>query len=324
MKKVFLALLLVLAAASPVLAQQGNMVARIFPGAPTGTCGALQFAVNAANGDFYDCASAAWVKVSGGGGGGTPAGATGSLQFNGGAGAFGTVTPGTIVTGNANCDGDGNACQLFTTNPVGVFEYFIGGKNLSAPVGNFFNCSNENDGGVFCIATNGTSFGNMSFGPGSDTSISSTDAAGINSTGVNDNPDNKMISVGRLTFDSNYVPTVGNAAFCVLSGCGASGGWGTTAAVTGGAGSDNNFEFIVTTGGAGIAANPTAIFTFAGGDFDTGSSSTVPYVCSQEGGNDIFADITRAVGQTSVTLTWHGTPTTAKTYQIDCNGIPRN
>jgi hypothetical protein len=70
MKKVFLALLLLLAAASAVPAQQGNTVMRVFPaGAPSGTCGTLMLAVNGTNGDLYDCISAVWTKIGSAGSG---------------------------------------------------------------------------------------------------------------------------------------------------------------------------------------------------------------------------------------------------------------
>lgn len=67
MKKL-LAILLLLSGAA--FGQLGNLTLKHFPGAPTGSCGRNQVAVNDTNGNFYSCdtATGAWVAVTGAGG----------------------------------------------------------------------------------------------------------------------------------------------------------------------------------------------------------------------------------------------------------------
>lgn len=72
--------------------QGGNMLMLKFPGAPSGTCAFLMQAINGSNGNLYYCPAGSWVLVTGGGGGGTPGGATNSVQYNAGGGTFGGIT----------------------------------------------------------------------------------------------------------------------------------------------------------------------------------------------------------------------------------------
>lgn len=98
-------------------------------------------------------------------------------------------------------------------------------------------------------------------------------------------------------------------------------GWGSTASptLTVTTSRDQAWVLTITTGGAGIAANPTLQITF-----HDGSWNNVP-VCraTQTGGNDITSNMSvTARSATSYTWQWTGTPTTAKTYEItaDCWG----
>lgn len=64
-------------------AQGGNALVIAFPGVPSGSCGTFKFALNTANGDFYDCLSGSWNKVNGGGGSAAPTG-TGFIHVTSG------------------------------------------------------------------------------------------------------------------------------------------------------------------------------------------------------------------------------------------------
>jgi hypothetical protein len=68
MKRLLLTLTL-LTLATGAHAQLGNAVVIPFVGVPSGSCSVIMFAINTSNGDFYDCNSGSWLKVSGGGGG---------------------------------------------------------------------------------------------------------------------------------------------------------------------------------------------------------------------------------------------------------------
>jgi hypothetical protein len=120
MKRAVYLLALILALATSTLAQQGNAVIIRFPGAPTGSCSPITFAVNNTNGDFYDCVAGVWTKVgsiSGGGfnpaspgpiGGTTPA-----------AGTFTSVTDTGLSASLSVCT-DGS--KVLTTSGCGVLH----------------------------------------------------------------------------------------------------------------------------------------------------------------------------------------------------------
>src|ERR1700688_5019499 len=134
MRKLLLGVVLALAFWAPAWAQVGNTPTIRFAGAPTGTAAPLSFAINNATGDLYDSVGGAWVKIgSGGSGGGTPAGATGTVQTNAGGGAFGAVTG--LIGGSASCE-SGDPCYLNFTNTNG--DFIMEGANSAGSVGNFF------------------------------------------------------------------------------------------------------------------------------------------------------------------------------------------
>lgn len=92
-------------------------------------------------------------------------------------------------------------------------------------------------------------------------------------------------------------------------------GWGSTASVGTVYGYDQHFGFTVTTAGTGIVANPTFTITFINGTFTTVQHP----VCTQVGGTDIIGDIFNTTASaTAPIMTWEATPTTGKTYIIDC------
>jgi len=92
-------------------------------------------------------------------------------------------------------------------------------------------------------------------------------------------------------------------------------GWGSTAstAITNVLSKDQASTTTITTGGTGIAANPSYQIVFHDGTW------TQTPVCSatQTGGNDIVAFLTvTGRNATSYVFQWNGTPTTGKTYEI--------
>lgn len=75
-------LIAVLLCVAGLRAQTGNTVTIIFPGAPTGTCSFVMYAIDSSTGNFYDCPAGTWHNVGGGGGGGTPGGSVSNVQYN--------------------------------------------------------------------------------------------------------------------------------------------------------------------------------------------------------------------------------------------------
>lgn len=316
MKKAFLMLLLLLTlGAGAAVAQQGNTTTIRFPGAATGACAPLTFGINSATGDLYDCVGGSYVKVgSGGSGGGAPASPSGSIQYNN-AGAFGAI--GQWANGNANCDGFMDPCDVLVTSGA-TLTYFLAGTNTSAPMGNYFGCYQFTDAGVYCNASDGTGNGSLFYAP-SDGNVGMSLFDGSKVSGFNISGTDRVVSIGRLSFNSSYTSSPTAMAYALGAG------WGSTASVTAEGGSDNAFLFTITTGGTGIAANPTVTYTYADGDFSTASASTPIFVCIQTGGNDIYADVPPTTpGRTTVVMTWLGTPTNGKTYTISCHDFQRS
>jgi hypothetical protein len=115
--------------------------------------------------------------------------------------------------------------------------------------------------------------------------------------------------------------TVNGATNIALTDFALSAGWGTTAsiAITNASSKDAAATVTVTSAGTGQAANPTITFTF-----HDGAWAVIPAcLLIQNGGNDIFGDITGVTTSGTVLAgTWNGTPTATKTYQflIQCLG----
>lgn len=78
-----------------------------FAGVPSGACGVFQYAVNNANGDFYDCKNNAWFKVSSAGGSGTVTNIATTSPITGGP----ITTTGTIAC--ATCGVTGSPLSQF-------------------------------------------------------------------------------------------------------------------------------------------------------------------------------------------------------------------
>lgn len=257
-------------------------------------------------------ATVATINCSGGSGG-SPASPSGSIQYNN-AGSFGALPE--WANGSADCDGFGDPCDVLITSSS-TFRYFLFGTNSNGAAGNNFNCYNFTDGGVYCSSTDGTNAASMSFSP-TDGNSGMFVNIGTRVTGFNLSSD-RVVNIGRLGFSSSYTTSLSSMAFTLSSG------WGNTASVGATGGSDNAFVFSVTAGGTGIVANPTVTYTYVDGDYSTAGSATPIFVCTQTGGNDIYADASpTAPGQTSVVITWFGTPTTAKTYTISCHDFQRS
>lgn len=66
-----------------------NTIIQVYPGAPSGVCSAIMVATNAATGDFYDCLTGSWNKVSGSGSSGISGLTAGQIPI---AGSATTVT----------------------------------------------------------------------------------------------------------------------------------------------------------------------------------------------------------------------------------------
>jgi hypothetical protein len=246
------------------------------------------------------------------GGGSSPASPSGSLQFNN-SGSLGAVPY--VSAGGGDCDGDGDPCAMTFDPGMGNFGYLVYGNDSSAPMGNSFDMYYS--GGWQLDAYDGTNNGSVTVGY--DTGQTGIQMGGtLGASGLKIESINRLVAIGRLQYSGTYVTPSVPSNFTLGAG------WGSTAAATAVSGSDNNWFILITTGGAGIAANPTVQYTYADGDFTTGAS-VVYYVCNQSGGNDILADVTTSDRQqTNETFIWHGTPTTGKTYEITCNGAPTN
>lgn len=226
MKKAILALFLLFALASAAPAQQGNTVTRIFPGAPTGTCGALQFAVNGGNGDLYDCVGTSWVKVGTGGGGGTIGGTIALDQMAGGSGAN-TIGPagswvynadGLSVLGCFNDDSCGIEMAGMTSGSSSLFpgNLFIddtGGFNgLSYNAGSLTIGDNMHVSGS--ITLRNVTTGNVTWGE-VDGKEFNTNGAGI-MTSTSSNTDlNGTITASGGTASYSFTRTFAIAPICI-------------------------------------------------------------------------------------------------------------
>jgi len=238
-----------------------------------------------------------------------PGGASGTIQYNN-SGAFGGVTG--LTNGlAANCDGMGDPCFLKFA-PSDIFTQLFTSQNSGGTAGNYAYCYQPTDGGLHCAASpDGVKLSDFNlFGDGTDGPSIDTSCTGC----VNNAllwkliPAHKSMQLPRIyivstnTVDGDFVP---------------SGGWGATATATKLGGTDQNPKFEITAGGAGIAANPTVAFTFHEGAFSGGGSAPVA-VCNQAGGTGVVADVTYTMSTTVLTVTWHGTPVAASTYDIAC------
>jgi hypothetical protein len=210
---------------------------------------------------------------------------------------------------NEVCVGGRSDYQAGTDPTRNIFEInsMIG---RGAPVPNAVNGYNlTNLAGTDTDITGGPSTGNALGGGinfwitqpgGSGTTVrSSTNHARVNPT----------IGFTSSRFDTNFATTLVPGDFTLGAG------WGATAAtaITVATSKDQANVTTITTGGAGIAINPTYQITFHDGTW------TQTPVCEarQTGGNDILAQLTvTARSATSYTFQWNGTPTTGKTYEI--------
>lgn len=94
-----------------------------------------------------------------------------------------------------------------------------------------------------------------------------------------------------------------------------SAGWGTTASVSAISGTDQRFEFTITSAGTGQGASPTFTPTFKDGTW-----GTAPYpTCVRTTGSQptVGARVTNRTA-TTFTATWDGTPVATETYSFLC------
>lgn len=93
--------------------------------------------------------------------------------------------------------------------------------------------------------------------------------------------------------------------------------WGASATIGTITGTDQAFQFTVTSAGAGQGANPTVTLTFKDGTW-----TTVPiFTCNMNGGTGALSFTTVVPTATTAVITYIGTPTVDLTYTISCVGM---
>lgn len=233
-----------------------------------------------------------------------PGGAASTVQYNN-AGSFGGVT--NLTANIANCDGAGGPCQLRSVNPAATFQYVLYGTYTGAPAGNFFDLEQDSGGGLIINSSNGT--------PATASGLWLLPTGAQLFTGnyglFIDQP-HKSLQISRP-----YIKASNIVAGDIVLGA----GWGSTATVTfNGASTDTNPMFIITANGAGIAADPTAVFTYHDGLF-SGGAALPNGICQQVGGTGArsFFDVTSTT--TTMTFTWGrgATPVAGLTYIFNCS-----
>jgi hypothetical protein len=101
-----------------------------------------------------------------------------------------------------------------------------------------------------------------------------------------------------------------------------SAGWGNTAAVSAANGVDQAFSFTATANGTGIAANPTITVTWKDGSMKTNFPITLCKRNDTSSPADSSAVLTWVDSQTTLTLTFNGTPTSGVAYAFFCQTTP--
>jgi hypothetical protein len=117
--------------------------------------------------------------------------------------------------------------------------------------------------------------------------------------------------VNRLSHRAGVVPVAANFV--------PSAGFGATASVGTIVGTEGRCSFVVTSAGAGQAANPTIAFTFPAGAFrDVNGATVVPIAIATRGGGDQpTIQFSTSCTATVCTLTFMGTPVAAQTYTVN-------
>jgi len=139
--------------------------------------------------------------------------------------------------------------------------------------------------------------------------LGTTGASGtqVNSGSIGATLSTAGYSVSRYNVDKAATLTVRDLTLAA--------GWGSTAAIgiTLATSKDQASVTTITAGGTGIEAKPTYQLTFHDGTW----TQTPVCIAIQTGGNDIIAPLTvTSRSATSYTFQWHGTPSSAKTYEI--------
>jgi hypothetical protein len=124
------------------------------------------------------------------------------------------------------------------------------------------------------------------------------------------------------TVDSGGVASMrrfkaGNGTPLVAGDFALSGGWGTTASVGSVRGTDQFFEFVVTSTGTGQGASPTITYTPKDGTWTTAPV----WICQrQDFGSQATVTFTHTTQTaTSLVLTFNGTPSAAETFKVACH-----
>jgi hypothetical protein len=236
LRRLGIALLLLLGTVAGLRAQStggnvGNTVLVRFTGAPSGACLPNQEAINNATTDFYVCNSSnAWVKVGSSGGGGSPGGATGTLQYNAGAGAFGGI-PDTLAN-SADCDGVGDPCFISFTSNSTYYPIFYGTNSMGDP-GNYFDFYQFTNGGLFMDTADGNGATSSLGLDGTDGQTFLIGSSGGLASGIAVQTANRLINIGRFQFNTSYLTSAQTTNFTLGAG------WGSTAVATAVAGSDS-------------------------------------------------------------------------------------
>jgi hypothetical protein len=228
-----------------------------------------------------------------------------SAQSNCGFGPLGTLIDigNSSVTGLSNAAGWAGCWNGSAVLPYQQAEYHLGSvttTSSSSIKGQFISTLSTGTAPLSVAST--TPVANLSLSGGAGTSVTT---AALASTG---NTTSKRFNVDNAT-------TITSGAFAIGAG------WGSTAsiAITVATSKDSAYIVTITTGGSGIAANPTLQITFVDGTW-----TNIP-ACRQiqTGGNDIFGDVTvTARSATAYTYQWAGTATSGKTYEFTqtCTG----
>ncbi len=164
----------------PAWAQTGNTITIYFPGAPSGSCSYIMYAINVASGGLYDCPNGSWNLVGGGGSsGGTVTSVLGTANQINSDGSTTTptlslsstlVAPGSIAATTTLSSGavSGTAGQLRllgTTSGTGTLTVDATAANITS--GSNFVVPTGAGGSPGLISRTGTTIGIGSGGTGS-------------------------------------------------------------------------------------------------------------------------------------------------------------
>ncbi|HEY6827725.1 MAG TPA: hypothetical protein VI259_12785, partial [Gemmatimonadaceae bacterium] len=133
------------------------------------------------------------------------------------------------------------------------------------------------------------------------------------------------VAAGQTELDGLLRTTrvsLGAATALIAGDFALSAGWGSTASIGSLAGTDGAWTGTITTGGSGIAANPTLALTFHDGTWTSAPVCVVEMSATSDGTN-LTTKTTYTRTATVLTITFNGTPVTGNTYVFssECTGV---